>query len=67
MMKRIQQKNLEDYYKVNIDHNHHNFHMIQEIVKEERRDLHASIYLFNKSNPTYSSTNYVFIAKVAGS
>ena len=40
--------------------------MIQE-VKEERRYLRTSIDLFNKSMLTYSSTSYLFIAKVSGS
>ena len=51
------EKLLEEYYKAKIDHNHPNFHMIREIVKEERRALRASIYLFKKSKLPYSSTN----------
>ena len=47
-------KLMEDYYKANIDHNHPNLHMIQEIVKDERRALHSSIKLFNRSKLPYS-------------
>ena len=60
------EKILEDYYKAKIEHNHPNFHMIQEIVKEERKDLRASIDLFNKYKLPYSPINYLFIAKLAG-
>ena len=51
---------------VNINHNHPNFYRIWEIVKEERKDLSASIKLFNKSKIPYSSINYTFIAKLVG-
>ena len=47
-------KLLEEYYKSRIYHNYPNFHMIQEIVKEEHRYLRASINLFNKSKRPYS-------------
>ena len=59
-------KPLEDYYGANIDHNHPNFLMIREIVKEERKVLRASIYLLKKSKLPYSSTNYLFTTKVPG-
>ena len=59
------EKLLEDYYKAKINHNHTNFHMIQETVKEELRHLNDSINLFNKSKLPYSSTNYLFTEKVA--
>ena len=61
------EKLLEDYYQGMINHNHTNFHMIRKIVKEERRDLRASIDLFNKSKLPNLSTNDIFTAKVAGS
>ena len=48
---------LEDYYKANIDQNHPNFHIIWEIVKEERKTLSASIDLFKKSKLPYLSIN----------
>ena len=38
----------EDYYKAKIDHNNINFHIIQEIVKQERTALRARINLFKK-------------------
>ena len=65
--KETTEKLLEDYYKAKIDHNHPIFHMIWEIVKEERKALHASIHLFNKSMISYSSINHLFIAKISGS
>ena len=58
---------LEDYCESMIDYNHTNFHMIRKTVKKEHRALRASIYLFKKSNLPYWSTNYLIIAKVAGS
>ena len=42
------EKNLEYYYEAKIGHNHPNFHMIQEIVKEERKSLQSRIDLFKK-------------------
>ena len=60
------EKNMEDYYEAKIDHNHPNFNMIWKKVKKERRDLRARINLFNKYKLPYSSTNYLFIAKVTG-
>ena len=60
-------KLLEEYYDAKIDHKHPEFPMIQETVKEELKYLLLSIYLFIKSKPPYSSVNYIFIAKVAGS
>ena len=38
-----------------------------EIVKEESQYLRASIYLFNNAKLAYSSINYLFISKEAGS
>ena len=38
--------------------------MIQKTVKEERRDLRASINLFNNTNLPYPPTNYMLIEKV---
>ena len=61
------EKVLDDYYKAKIDHKHPNFHMIWEIVKEERKVLRACIDLFSKSKLPYSSINYLLIKKVAGS
>ena len=58
---------MEEYYDAKIDHKHPEFPMIQETVKEELKYLLLSIYLFIKSKPPYSSVNYIFIAKVAGS
>ena len=40
--------------------------MIWEIVKEERKALPTSIDIFNKAKLSYSSTNYLFITKIAG-
>ena len=60
------EKLLEDYYKAKIDHNDPIFHMIQKIVREERRSLSAIINLFNKSKLPYPSTNHLFIVKVVG-
>ena len=48
------EKLLEEYYKAKIDHNHPNFHMIWEIMKEERKYLHTSIDLFKESMIPYS-------------
>ena len=47
-------KPMEDYYEAKIDHNHPNFHMIWEIVREERKYLRAIIDLFKKSKLPYS-------------
>ena len=58
------EKLLEDYYEAKIYHNHPNLHMIWKLFKEERRALRMSINLFNKDKLLYSSTNYLFIAKV---
>ena len=58
---------MDHYYEAKIDHHHHHFHMLREIVKEERRDLRARINLFNKSKLPYSEINYLFISKVVGS
>ena len=59
-------KLLENYYEAKVNHNHPNFHMIWEIVKEEHKYLRARINLFNKAKLLYSSTNYLFIEKLAG-
>ena len=40
--------------------------IIPTLVKDERRSLRARIDLFNKPKIPYSSTNYMFIAKVSG-
>ena len=56
---------MEDYYDTKIDQNLLDFPMIQETVKK-KRSLRASIDLFNKPNLTYSSVNYLFVAKVSG-
>ena len=42
------EKLLITYYEAKIDHNHPNFHMIWEILKEERQDLRTIIDLLNK-------------------
>ena len=39
--------------------------MIREIVKEECIYLRTNVNVFNKSKLPYSSTNYLFIAKVS--
>ena len=39
--------------------------MIQGLFKDGCRTLRTTINLFNKSKLPYSSTNYLFIAKVA--
>ena len=50
----------QDYY----DHNHPDFPMIRETVKEERISLRSSINLFNKYKLTYSSVKYFSIVTV---
>ena len=44
---------MEDFFEAKIDHNHPNFHMIQEIVKEEHKYLHASIDSFKIQSPLF--------------
>ena len=44
---------LEDYYEAKINKNNPNFYMIREIVKEERKYLHARINIYNKSDLPY--------------
>ena len=51
MLKWRQQKLSEDYYKAKIDHNHLNFHILQEVVKQERTALRASINSFKNQAP----------------
>ena len=58
---------MEDCYDIKVDHNHTDFPMIRETVKEEQKSLRFSIYLFNKSKLTYYPVNYIFIAKLVGS
>ena len=58
---------MEDYYDTKIDHNHSDLRIIQETVKEEHIALRYCIDLFNKASMPYTSVNYIFVSKVAGS
>ena len=50
----MEAKLMEDYYDAKIDHNHSDFPMILETVKEERRDFRASVDLFITAELPYT-------------